>query len=124
MAEHNITGAQGETMARQYLQEKGYAIVATNWRVGKMEVDIIARLEQLLVFVEVKTRHLSPFGSPEEAVDRRKRQMYVKAANSYVLQHQCEEEVRFDIIAITLSDNGYDIRHYPDAFNAVGLYLR
>lgn len=120
MAQAHISGQQGEAMAQKYLLEHGYAILETNWKCGKNEADIIAYHEGVIVFVEVKTRAFGGLASPEEAVDRKKRQIYIKLANAYVLANQREEEVRFDIIAIELGPQGYEIRHIPDAFNAIG----
>ena len=94
MAEHNDTGKRGEELARRHLEEQGFAIVETNWRRGKYEVDIIAYKEGLIVFAEVKTRSNLGFGNPEEFVDHEKQRAYVRMANAYVIKHQREEEVR------------------------------
>ena len=123
MSQHNDLGKAGEALAQQHLIQEGYAILATNWRVGKLEADIIAYKEGLLVFVEVKTRSSVDHGAPEEFVDQAKCRAYVKLANRYVIQNHREEEVRFDIIAIQVSPTGYQLNHIPDAYTAVGLYL-
>ena len=123
MAQHNNTGNIGEQLARQYLEEKGYAIMKTNWRRGKNEVDIIAYMEGLIVFVEVKTRSRQDYGEPEEFVTIEKQRAYVRMADKYVVEHRREEEVRFDIIAVEMEGSDYHITHYADAFSAVGLSL-
>ena len=124
MAQHNKTGNIGEQLARQYLEDKGYAIVETNWRRGKLEVDIIAYKEGLIVFAEVKTRSRTDYGNPEEFVNIDKQRAYVRMANKYVIEHNREEEVRFDIISVEVAGNDYHITHLEDAFSAVGLSLR
>ena len=123
MAQHNKTGNIGEQLARQYLEEKGFAIVETNWRRGKMEVDIIAYKEGLIVFAEVKTRSRTDYGNPEEFVTIDKQRAYVRMADKYVVEHNREEEVRFDIISVEMEGTDYHITHLEDAFSAVGLSL-
>lgn len=119
MAEHNDTGKRGEDMARQYLIEHDYAIVESNWRCGRSEVDIIAYKDATLVFVEVKTRSDTEHGEPESFVDRKKQQSYIRMANKYVIENNKNEEVRFDIIAITLSKQAPKIEHLENAYNAI-----
>lgn len=123
MAEHNITGRNGEDIAANYLQEQGFAILERNWKMGKNEVDIIAYKEGLIVFAEVKTRSNLEFGDPEEFVGREKQRYYVRLANAYVIKNEREEEVRFDIIAIEMTESSYRVNHIENAFSAVGQYL-
>ena len=118
MAEHNDTGNMGEALARRHLEEQGFAIVETNWRRGKHEVDIIAYKEGLMVFAEVKTRHSIDHGNPEEFVDRKKQKAYIRLADAYVTKHQREEEVRFDIISVVVGAEGGRIEHLENAFTA------
>lgn len=123
MATHNNTGKLGEDLATKYLMEHGYAILERNWRMGKLEADIIAYKEGLIVFAEVKTRTNLDYGDPEEFVSRDKQRGYIKIANAYIIEHEREEEVRFDIIAVGVTPTSYRIDHIKDAFSAVGLYL-
>ena len=123
MAQHNKTGAIGEELAREYLVKQGFAILETNYRKGRYEVDIIAYKEGLIVFAEVKTRTNMDYGDPEDFVDRRKQRAYIHMANNYVIEHNREEEVRFDIIAVAIGATGHHINHIEDAFSAIGLYL-
>ncbi len=103
------------------MEEQGFAIMETNWRRGKYEVDIIAYKEGLIVFAEVKTRSNVDYGQPEEFVTRDKQRAYIRMANAYVIKHQREEEVRFDIISVVASAEGYSIEHVENAFSAVEL---
>ena len=123
MAQHNDTGNIGETLARECLERKGFAILETNWRNGKHEVDIIAYKEGLIVFAEVKTRGELEHGNPEEFVDLKKQRAYVRLADKYVIDHHRTEEVRFDIFSVEIKGTDYQITHLEDAFSAVGLYL-
>ena len=116
MAEHNITGLEGERAAAEYLQEKGYTVLDMNWRYLRTELDIICRKDSLLVVTEVKTRTSSDYGEPELAVDNKKQRNLVKAANAYVIQNNLDVEVRFDIISVLLQSGKPEINHIKDAF--------
>ena len=72
MATHNELGAWGEELAAAFLRQKGYVIVERNWKMGHRDIDIIAKDDDMMVFVEVKTRRNRVFGEPEDAVDYRK----------------------------------------------------
>lgn len=115
----NALGKAGEQLAVKYLEDEGYLIVERNYRAGKHEIDIIAHKENELVVVEVKTRTDNDVIEPEEAVDHRKRQSLIWAANSYVQEKEISEQVRFDIIAIITKDEKTEIRHIKDAFNVL-----
>ena len=123
MAQHNDTGNIGEQLARQYLEEKGFAILKTKWHKRKHEADIIADMEGLIVFVEVKTRSRQDYGEPEEFVTIEQQRAYVRMADKYVVENNRTEEVRFDIIAIEKDGDDYHITHLENAFSAVGLSL-
>ncbi len=119
MAEHNESGKDGEVMARRYLEQNDYEILETNWRLGHLEADIIAYHDHKIVFVEVKTRSHTDYGDPEDFVDRKKQKAYIKIANAYILQHDRDEEARFDIIAISFQDGTPIIRHLVNAFTTI-----
>ena len=113
MAEHNNTGRQGEDRAAQHLLDEGYQIISRNWHNrGRKELDIVATKDNTLVFVEVKTRQPGSINDPLRAVDGRKQHRLVLAANSFILQHRIEMNVRFDIIAIM----GAEVQHIENAF--------
>lgn len=118
MASHHALGKKGETIAAEYLRAKGYHILHTNWKHGRNEIDIIARQGGTLVFVEVKTRSGQLFGMPEEAVNGRKKAHIRKVAENY-LERFCPEteDLRFDIVSITLTVNKpVEIMHFEDVF--------
>lgn len=116
MASHNELGKLGEQLAIDFLKRAGYEIVETNWVFQKAEIDIIARRENLLSVVEVKTRTGIGFGLPQEFVDRKKIRLLIKAVNEYVTARNLDVEVRFDIIGIHKVDSQFKITHLTDAF--------
>ncbi|WP_187262184.1 YraN family protein [Pontibacter beigongshangensis] len=113
---HIITGSSGEESAVAYLAEKGYQIRCRNFRHKRAEVDIIAQKDDVLVFVEVKTRTSDSFGYPEEAVSPKKEALLIAAAEEYIHQTDWQHDIRFDIISITLSKPPV-IYHIEDAFH-------
>ena len=116
MAEHNELGKRGEEMAKEYLKQKGYKILETNWRQGSYEIDIIATYKSFLIIAEVKTRCSNAFGEPEEFVNKQKQKFIIKAAGMYVCKNKIVEEVRFDIVSVLISGNNLKINHIEDAF--------
>ena len=82
------TGRYGEDLAAKYLTQHGYRIIQQNYRASCGEVDIVAKDNDVLVFVEVKTRTGQGFGSPAEAVTYRKRQQISRAALVYLSQQR------------------------------------
>ena len=70
MAAHNELGKWGEDTAAAFLEEKGYQIIERDWKSGHHDLDIVAKEDNTLVIVEVKTRRSRLFGDPEEAIDR------------------------------------------------------
>ena len=126
MAEHNELGKLGEDLAVEYLKKNGYTILNTNWTFQKAEIDIIAKIENTLAIIEVKTRSSLEFGLPQDFVKPKKIQLLVKAVNAYVTEKDLDVNVRFDIIAITASvrpsvpgykeSKSFAIEHLIDAF--------
>lgn len=119
MAEHNDFGATGEQLAREFLVNQGYTLLETNWRYLSHEVDIIAQKDDILAFVEVKTRNSRFLGEPEVFVSRTQQKSYIAVANAYVQQHNRSEEVRFDIISIVINSKERSVKHIPGAFSTI-----
>ncbi len=117
MAQHNQTGKEGELIAKKFLKSNGYAILKTNWRKGKAEVDIIAQHNGLIVFIEVKTRTSATFGMPYEAVHSQKEDLLIGAAEIFIEELNSNAEIRFDILSIILNNNAPKIEHILDAFS-------
>lgn len=116
MAHHNYIGSAGEQLAQNYLLKKGYAILDSNWRQGRYEVDIIAYFDATVIFVEVKTRSSVDYGAPETFVDLKKQRAYISLANRYMIEHHRDEEVRFDIISVLVNGAQCHIDHIENAF--------
>jgi putative endonuclease len=102
MAEHNEFGTAAEEMAMKWLKEKGYEIYHRNWRYKQYEIDIIASRNNFLHFIEVKARHYSPFGHPEDSVGKKKFKNLQRAADEFLLINPGHKWIQYDIIAITL----------------------
>lgn len=117
MGRHNELGRLGEDKAAIYLEQKGFKILARNYRFGRAEVDIIAGNDHLVLFVEVKTRSSYKFGYPEEAVSGKKQKLFGRAAAEFMFQQQLSLDIRFDVISILTSpDKEWTITHLEDAF--------
>ena len=116
MSESYKRGISGERMAVEYLISKGYRILAQNYRYLKAEVDILAQKDNCLAAVEVKTRSTSDFGAPEEFLKPAQTQRIIKAVDYFVNSKELEVEVRFDIIAIVLTEKKSDLEHIENAF--------
>jgi putative endonuclease len=89
----NEKGLIGETLATMFLKKRGYEIIERNYRIREGEIDIIARKNGELIFIEVKTiseRERAAGKRPEEAIDQRKRARLRKAIASYLGRHQPE----------------------------------
>ena len=116
--DHIVLGQKGEQLAVDLLEKKGLKILHRNWKMGHLEMDIIAGNKKEIVFAEVKTRTSTLRGRPEEAVDVLKRRRMVAAANAYVKYYRDERKLRFDIIGILMSKDGeiVEITHLEDAF--------
>jgi|SRR5690554_1981290 len=116
MASHNELGELGEKLAAEYLQGNGYEIVTCNYRFQKAEVDIIAKKDNMMICVEVKTRNSDYFGDPQSFVTPAKIKKIVKAMNHYLIENDIDLETRFDIIAVLKNNTTEKITHYENAF--------
>lgn len=100
-------GIRGEDLACQYLKDKRYNIIDRNYRLKGGEIDIIAIKNEILVFVEVKTRKTKRFGTGLEAITPWKLKSLVKAANYYkVCNRNLPDQMRIDAISIDLDHQG------------------
>ena len=116
MASHNDLGSYGEELAVAHLQSKGYQIQQTNWRIGKLELDIIAKNENWLIIIEVKTRSTDFFELPEEAITLKKIRNIIRATHAYIFQIGWQGETRFDVITVIPQGETVLIEHIEDAF--------
>jgi len=110
-------GKFGQQLAGQFLQNRNYQILAENYysRVG--EIDIIAQKDEQIVFIEVKTRTTENFGTPEEAVDDKKRNKMYDTALKYLSENKVDHDnFRLDMIAIIIDQDNMkaQIRHHQN----------
>ena len=103
-------------MAADHLRKKGYTILARNYFFGKAEVDIVAEIDNQLVFVEVKTRESSYLSDPEYTVSMKKQRQVIKAADAYVKEFDLDNESRFDIVTVIVNKEYTKVDHMEDAF--------
>ncbi|HFA48435.1 MAG TPA: YraN family protein [Bacteroidetes bacterium] len=117
MAKHNEIGQKGEKIAEEHLRNLGFEILETNWRVRRLEVDIIAKDGKVLVFVEVKTRSSDFFGKPEEFVTPDKEKNMAKAAAEYMALIKHEWAIRFDVVSVLMkNEKEWKVELLKDAF--------
>lgn len=109
-------GAQMEEAAARHLQHAGLKLEARNYRCRRGEIDLIARDGDTLVFVEVRYRRNSRYGSAGATVDHRKQRKLLAAADNYLQQHKLDCPCRFDVVAIE-GDAG-NIQWITNAFGA------
>lgn len=113
--ENRNKGNLGEKTALKYLLNKGYKILEKNFTTKIGEIDIIAKDNDIVVFIEVKLRRNSKYGHPFEAVDFRKQRKIINTAKLYEKYKNLHNiQFRFDIIEVYLDEN--HINHIPNAF--------
>jgi putative endonuclease len=110
-------GAFGEDLAKEYLIKKGYKIIGTNIKTGNQELDIIALKDNILVFIEVKTRASLIYGEADEAIFRKKVRNLKRAVNKYLSSSETfYQDARLDLISIDLdcARKIAKIKHYKE----------
>jgi len=108
-------GKIGESIALKYLINNRANILETNYRINSGEIDIIAKINEELVFIEVKSRSNIKFGYPSEAVDHKKVRKITNTAKYYIFKNNLNNvPIRFDVIEIYLKDK--KINHIVNAF--------
>lgn len=115
--ERQSLGASGEKMAADFLREKGYKILATNWRCRLGEIDLVAGDGDTLVICEVKTRSGTGFGHPLEAIDSRKQERLRRLGEYYWNTSGNDRcALRFDAVAVISDGHRMRVEHIEDAF--------
>jgi putative endonuclease len=116
--QRQLRGLHGEQVAMRYLTFAGWRVTDHRFRMGRLEIDLVARKEHLVAFVEVKTRWSNQFGRPTEAVTWSKRREIARVATAWIDRHGRPDDVyRFDMIGVTLSQAGpHRLEHVEDAF--------
>ena len=118
--ERQQLGTQGEQAAERYLRRQRYAIIVRNYRCRAGEVDLIALDQRTVVFVEVKTRTHEGFGSPLEAVNRRKQRQIRRAALYYLTANRLQDRhARFDVVGVWWEGGSMHCELVKNAFEMV-----
>ena len=103
MSKQKILGKLGEDSATKFLEAKGYTIVARNFRIRSAEIDIIAQIDNVIVFVEVKARSNIRHGLASEAVNFRKQKKIIEAAGVFLQDEKFFDcACRFDVVEVYL----------------------
>jgi putative endonuclease len=121
VSKRHTLGRRAETLAADYLQERGYTIAARNWRRREGELDLVVTRDSLCVFVEVRSRTGVERGHPLETVNASKRARVLRAARLYLDEEKPLAALfRFDVVGVTFSldDGAPEIVHIEDAFEA------
>ena len=112
----NTYGKAGEIIATNYLKEKNYRIIATNYKNKIGEIDIVAKDGNYIVFIEVKARESKGFGHPLEAVNMQKQFKIRQVAELFLISKKLTKCLcRFDVISILGFENP-EIEHIENAF--------
>lgn len=119
-------GRKGEREVLAYLRENGYSPVCSNYRAGRLEIDLIAVRDAVLCFVEVKTRHTGGngmFGSPAEAVGTVKRRNIIRASAAFLREYRGRidfDEIRYDVAEVYDTGKAVRIHYIENAFYRTG----
>ena len=109
-------GKKGEDLSAEYLLSQGYQILSRNYRFKKSEIDLICRHQELLVFVEVKSRTSVKFGYPESFISVQQQKAIIRAAEHFLEEKKWLGDIRFDVMAILFANGETQIEHFKDAF--------
>ncbi|MGL4991115.1 MAG: YraN family protein [Sarcina sp.] len=115
-------GSYGENLSLKYLQDKNYTIFDKNFRNRSGELDIIAIKDDILIFIEVKTRTSNLYGFPSESVSYKKIKTIINLSKYYIhIKNLTSYFVRYDVIEIILNieKSSYNINHITDAFRSI-----
>lgn len=118
-----LLGSFGEARSAEYLRQKGYRIVAMNYRTRLGEIDLIAADRQYIVFVEVKLRKSARFAQAREFVTRSKQARIIAAAQDWLQRYETDLQPRFDVMEV-YAPNGADVtqlqfNHIENAFELI-----
>ena len=109
------TGRRGEALAARFLRQRGYDILDTNWHCAQGELDIVARHAEMLVFIEVRTRHQANTEDAFASITARKRERLTAAVWAWLQAHETTSSAwRLDVIAVALGERT-QIEHVEDA---------
>jgi putative endonuclease len=114
---HLQVGHQGEAIALKYLKKNGYKIIEKNYRSKLGEIDIIAKDQKTLTFIEVKTRQSVRYGHPKAAITHQKQKKISMVALGYLKEtNQSNHKARFDVVSIIIEDKKPQVEIVKNAF--------
>jgi putative endonuclease len=112
--DHVQIGIEHEQLAEEFYRQEGFQILERNWRAGRKEIDLIARSDNLVVFVEVKSSGSLKYGHPSERVDKRKQRNITEVAQQYMIdKNLAGVDIRFDVVTFTTGQ----LELFPGAFS-------
>jgi putative endonuclease len=109
-------GRSGENRAAEHLIERGHVIISRNFKWNRGELDIVSLKDGLLIITEVKTRSYNGVVEPYKSVNNKKQKQIIRVSNAFIEKYRREEEVRFDVISIIISEKGLKLNHIESAF--------
>lgn len=112
--EQHAIGKYGERLACEFLKKKGLRVITTNYQTKVGEIDIIARDNESLIFIEVKTRTSTDYGYPEENVHLKKLTAFKMAVELYILQNNVCEAYRLDVVSVDVSGEKPVFEHFEN----------
>jgi putative endonuclease len=115
-----ILGKEGERIAELFLKKKGYKLVERNYRCAAGELDLVMLDQRVIVFVEVKTRTGSGYGTPLEAVAFRKQKKMIYVAQFFLSAKKLSQrEARFDVVGVSWPGAQPLVEHIENAFELI-----
>lgn len=119
-SQNKVTGNKGESLAGEYLERKGYTILGRNYRSKWGEIDIIAKTksetrnskDEVVVFVEVKTKTTDMYGEPWEMVSHWKIEQVKRMGEVWCREYAWEGRVRVDVVGVWLGGEEPRIEHW------------
>lgn len=112
-------GTHGETIGKNFLITNGYKILDMNHRNKYGEIDIICKLNSIIIFCEIKSRYTNSFGSPIESITYHKQKQIIKLSQIYIINNKLlNYDIRYDIIEVIFNNinASYTLNHVKDAF--------
>ncbi|MDR0582592.1 MAG: YraN family protein [Prevotellaceae bacterium] len=115
MTDKQNTGKAGEQIAADYLRNNGFNILHINWRQGQKELDIVAKKNNRLHVVEVRSLKSNFFMEPYQSINKAKQRHLIAATNAYIQRYKLTMEAQIDVISIVFSGDGHTLEYLPNA---------
>ena len=116
MEKHIETGRLGESLAAKWLKCQGFEILFRNFRIGRYEIDLVARKCQVLHFIEVKTSRSLEFGFPESRINKSKRRSMIKSVRAYLFKIRPKTSIQIDVLSVCILKSGTEYFLFENIF--------